>query len=371
MHRGHGMKTIKVIHTSDLHLGMTFNSLGERSKLHRIDCQNVFSNIIDLCIKEKVNALLIAGDLFDSSDAPKSLVKFVIKELERLKDEKINVFISSGNHDPYKKGSVWLEFKFPSNVIIFSSTDLEPKEIDNISVYGLAYTNDAKEPLKGFKAEDSGTFKIGLVHGSTTDINWDEEPEAGYRRITKSQIDSSNLDYIALGHFHDMLEIKSKVKCFYSGCPEPLTFKNNKESCVLLVTYNQGNVTVSPIKTNIRNFETLEIDCTSFESEMELRKILEKNKGESNVLKIDLNGSPSLDLNLDIESLEKEFAAKYFFLKVADNVHLPENLSEDETIRGHFIKLVRAEIKKEKNSEKRKKLEDALRLGIGYLDNKM
>jgi len=365
------MKNIKLIHTSDLHLGTTFKVLCDKSKLHRIDCQNVFTNIIDLCIKEKVNALLIAGDLFDTPEPQKSLVKFVINEFERLKDEKISVFISSGNHDPYKNGGVWLEYKFPSNVIIFSSIDLEPKEIDGFTIYGLAYTNDTKEPLKGFKADDSDTFKVGLIHGSTTNINWEEEPEAGYRRITKTELDSCKLDYIALGHFHDVLEIKSKAKCFYSGCPEPLSFKNKKDCCVLLVSYTQGDMTVKPIKSNIRTFETLDVDCTNFESESEIRKILEKNKGENKILRLILSGSPPLDLNLDIELLEQEFESKYFFLKMVDGVHLPENLTEDETIRGNFIKLIKAEIKKEKNAEKKKRLENALRVGVGYLDKKL
>jgi DNA repair exonuclease SbcCD nuclease subunit len=365
------MRAIKFIHTSDLHLGKTFNELGDESKLHRIDCQNVFSNIIDLCIKEKVNTLLIAGDLFDNPEPNKSLVKFVIGELEKLKNEKISVFISSGNHDPYKKGSVWLEHKFPSNVIVFGSVDMEAKELDGITVYGLAYTNDAKEPLKNFEAEDSDNFKVGLVHGSTTDINWDEEPEAGFRRITKTDLDKCKLDYVALGHFHDVLEIKSKTRCFYSGTPEPLSFKNKGDCCVLMVSHNQGKTIVEPIKTNIKTFETLEIDCTNLESDLDIRKILEKNAGENKILRLIMSGSPSLDLNLDIEIIKKEFESKYFCLKIVDNVHLPENLTEDETIRGHFIRLVKSEIEKEKDSEKKKRLENALRLGVGYLDKKL
>lgn len=365
------MKAVKLIHTSDLHLGTTFKTLGDRSKIHRIDCQNVFSNIIELCIKEKVNALLISGDLFDNPEPQKPLVKFVSNELEKLKKENIAVFIVSGNHDPYKKGGVWTTYKFPSNVVIFDSPDLEAKETDGMTVYGLAYTNDTKEPLKGFKAEDSDNFKVGLIHGSTTDVNWDEQPEAGYRRITKMELDNSKLDYVALGHFHDTLEIKSKVKCFYSGSPEPLSFKNGKECSVLLVSYNGSNVTVKPIRTNIREFDTLEVDCTDFESDSEIRKLLEKNKGENSILRLILKGSPSLDLNLDTETLLKEFDEKYFFLKIVDSVHLPDNLAEDETIRGNFIRLVRAEIRKEKDAERKKLLENALRTGISYLDKKM
>jgi hypothetical protein len=122
---------------------------------------------------------------------------------------------------------------------------------------------------------------------------------------------------------------------------------------------------------NTKSFDSLEIDCTNFESDNEVRKILEKNKGDDKILRVILNGSPSLDLNLDLELLEKEFESKYFFIKMVDNIHLPTNLVEDETIRGNFIKLIQAEIKKEKDPENKKRLENALRLGVGYLDKKL
>ena len=352
-------------------MGMTFKSLGDKSKLHRRDCQDVFSNLIDLCIEEKVDAFLIAGDLFDKPNPTKAIVTFVIDELKRLKDKNIPAFIISGNHDPYGKDSLWVNSNFPSNVVIFDSSNLEPKSIGNITVYGLAYTNNTKEPLKDFKAKDSDDFKIGLVHGSTTDIKSAEEPEYAYRPIRKSQIDNSKLDYIALGHFHDVLEIKGKVKCFYSGSPEGLSFKNNPESSVLMVKFVDGKVSVKPIKTAIREFHSLEVDCTKFDNDSEIRKILGKNKGENIIFRLILKGSPSLEFQIDVDLLIREFESDYFFLKIVDKVHIPENLKEDETIRGQFIKLIKTEIKKEKDAEKKRKLESALRIGIGHLDKKL
>ena len=362
---------VKIIHTGDLHLGMTFKSLGDKSKLHRRDCQEVFSDIINLCIKEKVDSLLIAGDLFDNPNPPKSIVTFVIDELKRLKEKNITAFIISGNHDPYQKESVWFGYKFPSNVFIFDSNSLEPKTMGDLTVYGIAYTNNTKEPLNNFKAEKDDNFNVGLVHGSTVNLNADEDPEYTYRPIKKLQVDNSNLDYIALGHFHDLLEIKGKVKCFYSGSPEGLSFKNSADSSVLFVKYSDGKVDVKPIKTAIREFHTLEIDCTRLDNDLELKKVLEKNKGGNKILRLVLKGNPSLDFQLDINFLMKEFEPKYFFLKIVDAVHIPDNLKEDETIRGQFIKLIRQDIKKEKDSQKKKRLENALRIGIGYLDKKL
>jgi len=363
--------SIKFIQTSDLHLGMTFKSLQDKSKLHRIDCKTTFSKIIDLCIKERVNALLIGGDLFDTPEPPKSLVKFVINELEKLEKENIYVFIISGNHDPYKKGSVWLEYNFPKNVIIFDSTELEPKRIDGLTVYGLAYIDDSKQPLKNFKAEKEDNFRVGLIHGSTTNINWKDEPEAGYRPISKEDINNSGLDYIALGHFHNLLNLKTKVPCYYSGTPEGLSFKENGDRFVILVSYSNKKVNVEPIKINKREFQTIIVDCTSFETEEDIKKFLEKYKGENKILRLILKGSPSLDFNVDVEMLMKEYETEYFFLKIVDNIHIPKNLKKDETIRGTFIKLIKAEIKKEKDEEKRKRLENALRTGISYLDEKL
>jgi DNA repair exonuclease SbcCD nuclease subunit len=362
---------VKIIHTGDLHLGMTFKSLGEKSKLHRRDCQDVFSNIIELTIKEKANALLIAGDLFDEPNPSKSIVTFVIDELKKLKNENIPVFIITGNHDPYKKDSLWFSYSFPSNVVIFDSNNLEPKSIGDLEVYGLAYTNNTKEPLKGFKAEKSDKFKVGLIHGSTTNIKEDDDPEYSYRPITKTQIDGSGLDYIALGHFHDLLEVKSKVKCFYCGSPEGLSFKNKSDSGVLIVTYSNGKVTVKPHKTAIREFHNVEIDCTKLDNDSEIRKTLQKNKGDNKILRLILKGSPSLDFHLDKELLEKEFSSEYFYMKIDDKIHIPDNLQEDETIRGQFIKFIKQEIQKEKDQNKKKKLENALRIGIGHLDKKL
>jgi len=365
------VEEVKIIHTGDLHLGMTFKSLGEKSKLHRRDCQDVFSNIIDLTIKEKANALLIAGDLFDEPNPSKSIVSFVISELKRLKEKDIPVFIITGNHDPYKKDSLWFGYTFPSNVIIFDSNNLEPKSIGNLEVYGLAYTNNTKEPLKGFKAEKSDKFKIGLVHGSTTNIKKDDDPEYSYRPITKTQIDSSGLDYIALGHFHDLLEVKAKVKCFYCGSPEGLSFKNKSDSGVLIVNFKSGKVSIKPHKTAIREFHNIEIDCTKLDNDSEIRKTLQKNKGEDKILRLILKGNPSLDFQLDKELLEKEFLSSYYYLKIEDKIHIPDNLQEDETIRGQFIKLIKQEVKKEKDEDKKKRLENALRIGIGHLDKRL
>lgn len=363
--------SIKVVHTSDLHLGMTFKSLGDASKLHRNNCQDTFSKIVDVCIQEKVNALLIAGDFFDSPNPAKSLVRFVEKEFNRLQNENIPVFISTGNHDPYTKGSIWMEYDFPPNVIIFDNSRLEAKTINGITVYGVAYVDDSIRPLSNFSACQDDNFKIGLVHGSTVNINWDEQPEAGYRPISKSDIENSGLDYIALGHFHDLLNLNTKVPCFYSGSPEGLSFKNEGDRYILIISNENNEVKISQRKINKKNFKTLEIDCTSLDNDAEIRKVVSQHSGKNCIFRLVLKGSPSLDFNTDASLLLKEFESDFFFIKIVDKVHIPDDLTEDDTIRGKFIKLMKKEIDIEEDENRKKRLENALRIGVCHLDKKM
>ena len=112
-------------------------------------------------------------------------------------------------------------------------------------------------------------------------------------------------------------------------------------------------------------------DYTGHSIQEHLTKTLQKNKGDNKILRLVLKGSPSLDFQLDKEILEKEFSSDYFYLKIDDRIHIPENLQEDETIRGQFIKLIKQELKKEKDDAKKKILENALRVGIGHLDKKL
>ena len=138
-----------------------------------------------------------------------------------------------------------------------------------------------------------------------------------------------------------------------------------------MVSHAKGKTEITPVKINIKEFETLEVDCTSLDSNSKIRQILKKNKEENKALRLLLKGSRSLDFTADIELLEKEFEGEYFFLKIIDDIHLPEDLTEDETIRGNFISLIKVEIKKEKDNKKKKELENALRVGIAYLDGRM
>ena len=59
--------SLRLLHTSDVHLGATFKVLGERGREQRRQLEATFARVVTLAIEERVSVLLIAGDLFDSA----------------------------------------------------------------------------------------------------------------------------------------------------------------------------------------------------------------------------------------------------------------------------------------------------------------
>ncbi|MFA4887689.1 MAG: DNA repair exonuclease [Candidatus Nanoarchaeia archaeon] len=195
--------TTKIIHTSDIHLDTSKKT------------QQTFSQIVNSCIQNKVSILIIAGDFFDTSFPEKKVISFVIREFKKLEKNNISIFLIPGNNDPNIPQSVWRKSKFPENVFFFNKAGI--KRIRKIDIYGFPYISDSVSPIKShFSIKDYGKIKIGITHGSfVAKGNKIKSP------ITLKQINHSNLDYLAIGHFHNFSKIKSKVKAYYAGSPIP------------------------------------------------------------------------------------------------------------------------------------------------------
>ncbi len=87
--------TILVLHTADTHLGYRQYGLHERE----LDIYNVFEEIIDIAVREHVDAVLHSGDLFDTSRPPPQAIRAAIRGLRRLRDHGIPFITILGDHD--------------------------------------------------------------------------------------------------------------------------------------------------------------------------------------------------------------------------------------------------------------------------------
>ena len=99
------MPSLKFVHAADLHLDSPFVGMRSEAPDYVADALSratfdAYANIIDLCIRERVDALLIAGDVYDGGDRSlRAQLKFG-DGLQRLDDAGIRSFACHGNHDP-------------------------------------------------------------------------------------------------------------------------------------------------------------------------------------------------------------------------------------------------------------------------------
>lgn len=271
---------MKILHTSDLHIGKYIGTYDLKE-----DTEYVLNQVVDTAIRERVEVVLISGDIFDRPNPSEEAIKMYISFLKGLLDKNIKVIAISGNHDSgirlsaYKdilgKG-YFVEGEFNSPMRKVSLND----EYGPVNFYMLPFFTPfivksnlkLEKGLKNYdlamdeiiKREniDTSQRNIILAHqfvagfkfgGSEEDFsysNGDEKNVAGVGIISLDKF--QNFDYVALGHIHKPQKI-SRETIRYSG--SLLKYKTSEidgpdKSVVIIDLKEIGNIEVKldPIK---------------------------------------------------------------------------------------------------------------------------
>ena len=97
----------RLLHMADVHLGARHRDLGAAAQQQRERQFAAFRRAVDTAIEREVDAVLIAGDLFDSNAQPQRSVEKAASELRRLADHGIPVVVIPGTHDCYDQTSLY------------------------------------------------------------------------------------------------------------------------------------------------------------------------------------------------------------------------------------------------------------------------
>lgn len=271
---------MKILHTSDLHIGKYIGTYDLKE-----DTEYVLNQVVDTAIRERVEVVLISGDIFDRPNPSEEAIKMYVSFLKALLDKNIKVIAISGNHDsgirlsaykdilgkgyfvegefnsPMRKVSLSDEYgpvnfymlPFFTPFIVKSNLKLE-KGLEN---YDLAMDEIIKR-----ENIDTSQRNIILAHqfvagfkfgGSEEDFsysNGDEKNVAGVGIISLDKF--QDFDYVALGHIHKPQKI-SRETIRYSG--SLLKYKTSEidgpdKSVVIIDLKEKGNIEVKldPIK---------------------------------------------------------------------------------------------------------------------------
>jgi len=367
---------LKILHTADIHLGAKFSGLGNRGASQREQLRATFKNVIATAINEKVNIVLIAGDLFDSNQQPQSNIDLVIEQLNLLGSNNIPVCLIPGTHDSLDSSSIYRKVDFEgkcSNLKIFAEEEISCKEYPglDLTIYGKPNLSNRSRisPLKGLKRSTSSKFHIAMAHGSFYVPERIAEDDHVFRL---EEVKASGMDYLALGHWHRVYSCSEKPPAWYSGPPEWIPDQTEKGGVLLISLLDSGEVKVDSRKLGLRDYDEVEIDMSEIQERARLKLRLSEGANQNLVRQVTLKGLRDAELIINPEELETDLGDKFFHLSVVDRSH-PKygEISEDEErlIRNRFIKLMDKEIEGLEGEEK-EIAENALQYGIALLDGK-
>lgn len=261
---------MKILHTSDWHLGKKL------MRTERLPEQAQFLKwLLSIIQDQKINVLLIAGDIFDTPNPPYDAQKLYFDFLNELSQLSIQTFIISGNHDSGALLDASKEILSKLKVNISGHLSLKPSDhvfhLDGVSIvtlpyfrnyelYNLGKTFDLNpdddnyflHTLEKFISTTSNSIpshhkKILLGHhlfgfysaaGSEAAIAL-----SGIESIPLSIIENK-FDYVALGHIHKPQIIKKeKPIVYYSGSPIAMRFSEKEKKTISLIEINNDKLT--------------------------------------------------------------------------------------------------------------------------------
>lgn len=307
------MMRIRFVHAADLHLDSPFTGLKAAAPENVADrlykaTFDAYENIIDLCIAEEVDALLVAGDVYDGADRSLRAQLRFIEGLKRLDTEGIRSFVCHGNHDPLEGWQARLDY--PPGCHRFGP-DWEAAPVfedapERVVVHGISYPKrEVTENLaRRLGKVDPDPFSIGLVHANVNN----DAGHAAYAPCSLDDLAQSGVGYWALGHVHARQELSEREPTVvYPGNPQGRHPNETGARGVYLVEVDDGgkvDLKFRPVDT-VR-WERVQLDSGSFETEQELlnalhegmQRLLDGAEGRSVVVRVTLAGRGELNRNL-------------------------------------------------------------------------
>jgi exonuclease SbcD len=369
---------LKILHTADIHLGAKFSGLGNKSDSQREQLRTTFKNVIATAIDERVNIVLIAGDLFDANQQPQRNIDLVIEQFNLLGSNNIPVCLIPGTHDSLDSSSIYRKVDFEgkcSNLKIFTDENVSYKEYPNLdlTVYGKPNLSNRSSvsPLKGLKRSTSSKFHIAMAHGS---LYIPEKIAKDDHVFSLEEVEVSGMDYLALGHWHRLYNCLEEPPAWYSGPPEWIPDQRERGVVLVINFSDAGEVKVAPKIVGLRDYDELEIDISEIQDLAKLKMKISEGAHQNLVRKALIRGLRDAELIVNPEELETELGEEFFHLKVSDESHvkvkeISESTYEGQFIKAKFIKLMNEKIASSEGKEK-EIAESALQYGILFLDGK-
>lgn len=346
---------MKIIHTADLHLEskMESNLTKDQAAKRRSELIDAFEAIVEYGAKEKVEAILISGDMFDKASVRKTAIKTVFDIIKNNPD--IRFMYLKGNHDCGTFDN-YLSTDTPENMYLFSSDYWQSYDVGEVVITGREINDSNSSSLYSDLVLDVAKCNIVMLHGQESNYDGTDKTHT----INIKSLKNKYVDYLALGHIHkyklDKLDERG-IYC-YPGCPEPRGFDECGEKGFVLLNIENGQIDTEFISLQKRMFAEKDIEITP---DMDMQAVIKKvdeavaDIPSKDLLKLVLTGFTDFDRDIDTERIYDKFSDRFYFLKVYDKTkaHIDYNIyTYDRSLKGSFVRLVqKLDLTDEKKSD--------------------
>ncbi len=255
----------KFLHTADIHLDSPLRSLALRdpglADLVGGASRIVLTRIVDLCLNEAVDALIIAGDLYDGAQTSMKTARFLALEMQRLSEAGIPAYLIRGNHDAQSR--ITAELVLPDSVTVFPARARTIETTWNghaIALHGVSFRlpHAPDSLLDRFAAPTQGAFNIGLLHTSLGGAPGHDP----YAPCSLGELQASGYDYWALGHIHQRSAHPGPTTVVMPGIPQGRDIGEAGEKTVTMVSVDDaGTMTLTPHALAVARFDRVDLPC--------------------------------------------------------------------------------------------------------------
>ena len=257
---------MKFIHTADIHLDSPLRGLSSYPDAPadrlRTATRDAFHNLVSRAVDEQVDFIVIAGDVYDGDWKDFNTGLFFVRQMGRLRQAGIPVYLLYGNHDAESEMTRGLEL--PDNVHVFSSRKAETFRMDDkkVALHGRSFKVAAttENLLPGYPEPVAGWLNLGVLH---TALEGNAE-HAKYAPCSVAELQAKGYQYWALGHVHEHWIQRGDVTIAYPGNLQGRHIREVGVRGALLVTAEDGQITeVDRLEVDVLRWHALEIDISA------------------------------------------------------------------------------------------------------------
>ncbi len=375
--------SIRILHLADLHLGAAFPSMGDHGPERTRDFLGAFQRAVEFAVSpgHPVDLVVIAGDLFDTHDPDESLVFQVESCFERLSKANIPVALVPGTHDAYSyRRSIYRRIRLQEGAYLMAEPRLAPGprlsiQGETVQLYGIAYDPSVSaRPLAEFTRSGVADYHVGILHGALQDSpTWKIRPSD--LPIERSEIAASGLNYLALGHYHNFVEVREGGSvAVYPGTLEGRKFGEDGPRYLLVATLSQGSVSLErkPWSTRTLSQVTIDFMSAAIHDERRLTERLSAFAGDREIVRVRLEGAA--DFAFEADRIASAIRDRFFHLELDDRTYLMDaallgQFKDEATIRGAFVRRTLDRLSHAKTQQEKETVTLALRLGLAEFQN--